>query len=205
MFILLLPAVKKALIIFISIPALVIFNYKIIALSSAPFILTDLNSLSPPDYIVIPGAGNPDNGKNFFFKSRIAAATIAHRHFPEAKILCIGRKDHYRYNEPEAMKTALLNNGIQDSIILVDTAGFNTFKMLIQVKENYKGRMLFISQQMHLQRIIFSAGRLKIEAVGYEVPQPVAGRKRKYFRYREIISSLRMTASLAGYKISKMF
>jgi SanA protein len=197
--------VKKALIVLLSVPALIIFNYKIIALSSDPFIHSDIGRIRVPDFIVIPGAGNPDNDKNFFFSSRVEAAAMVYRQFPSVKILCIGRKDNHRYNEPFELKEALIKTGIPDTMILTDTAGFNTFQMLIAIREHYRGRMLFISQRMHLQRILFSAGRMSITAEGYEVTQPLSGRTRKYFRNREIISSLRMTVSLAGYKISRLF
>ncbi len=205
MYRLLLLPVKKALIIVLSVPALVIFNYKIIALSSAPNIHSDLKSFSVPEFIVIPGAGNPDNDRNVFFSSRIQSAISVHRQFPSAKILCIGRKDNARYNEPDELKDALIRNGVHDSLILTDTAGFNTFSMLVTIHEKYKGKMLFVSQRIHLQRILFAAGRMAIEAEGFEVPPPESGRKRKYFRNREIISSLRMTASLIGFKISGLF
>lgn len=197
------PAVKKALILILSVPALIIFNYKIIALSSAPFIYTDLDTIQAPDYIVIPGAGNPDNDKNLFFRSRVESAVIAHRQFPFAKIICIGRKDNLRYNEPDELKKALLNLKVPELLILTDTAGSNTFEMLVTLK-NYHGRMLFVSQRIHLQRILFAAGRMSISAIGFYVAQPLSHRKQKYFRNREIISALRMTASLAGYKISRI-
>lgn len=188
-----------------TVPAMVIFNYKIIALSSSPFILAELTTVSAPDFIVIPGAGNPDNDRNVFFKSRIESAIEAHRHFPKSKLVCIGRKDNRRYNEPEEMKMALLNQGIPESLIIADTGGFNTFSMLVQLSENYNGRLLFISQRIHLQRILFASGRMGIKAEGYVVPQPESRRKQKFFRNREIISALRMTVNLAGYKIAKVF
>lgn len=196
---------KKLLVIILSIPALIIFNYKIIALSSAPFIHSDLQSFTVPDYIVIPGAGNPDNDRNVFFSSRVGAALTAHRKFPSSKIICIGRKDNFRYNEPDELKIALIRNGVAESLIITDTGGFNTFNMLVTLNENYDGRMLFVSQRIHLQRILFAAGRMSIVAEGFEVSHPISRRKQKYFRNREIISSLRMTASLAGYKISRLF
>lgn len=205
LFRLLLPPVKKALILILSVPALIVFNYKIIALSSAPFIHSDLKSISVPDFIVIPGAGNPDNDRNVFFSSRVLFALKAHRQFPDAKMLCIGRKDNVRYNEPHALKKALISHGVDSLLIITDTAGFNTFNMLVTLHKNYKGRLLFVSQKIHLQRILFAAGRMDIEAEGFEVPPPESGPKRKYFRNREIISSLRMTASLIGFKISNLF
>lgn len=195
---------KKALIILLSIPALLIFNFKIIELSTAGFIHTNANSLLRPDYIVIPGAGNPDNEQNVFFSSRINSAIEIFRHFRPVKIICIGRNDSLRYHEPEALRQALLQNGVPDSLIIT-IESFNTFSMLVDISKNLSGRMLFISQRLHLQRILFAAGRMSIVAEGFEVNEPLSNRKQRYFEMREILASLRMTVSLAGYKISRLF
>ncbi len=45
--------------------------------------------------------------------------------------------DHRRknYNEPEAMKQALIKNGVPENVIYLDYAGFRTLDSMIRAKE----------------------------------------------------------------------
>ncbi len=195
---------KAIALFFVGLVLLVLFNYALISLFSSPLIHQAVEQASLPDFLVIPGAGNPDDDKNEFFKSRVATAHLAFEHFSEVPVICIGRSDGVIYREPEELKIALMARGLPDSLILTDSRGMNTFRMLLTLKERYTGRLLFISQRQHLERILFASRCLSLQAEGLEVKFTLSPINRQYLLWREFFARVRMTCHLISYKIRQI-
>jgi SanA protein len=76
-----------------------------------------------------------------------------------------GRKE---YNEPESMRSDLINAGIDSTIIYLDYAGFRTFDSVKRLKEIFgQDTVTVISQQFHNERAIYIANRERIAAIGF--------------------------------------
>jgi len=105
---------------------------------------------------------------NPFYNNRIEAAVQLIKE-DKIKYLIIsgdnGRKD---YNEPEAMRTDLINAGIDSTIIYLDYAGFRTFDSVVRLKEIFgQDSVTIISQQFHNERAIYTASKEGIAAIGF--------------------------------------
>ena len=107
-------------------------------------------------------------GINLFFQYRIkAAAQLYHagkvRHF-----ILSGDNRLKSYNEAQDMKEALVSQGVPDSVITLDYAGFRTLDSIIRSKEVFgQQRITIISQKFHNQRALFIARAKGLDAIAF--------------------------------------
>ena len=105
---------------------------------------------------------------NLYFIHRIQATAQLYRVGKIKYIIISGDNRKQDYNEPEAMKQALVEQSIPDSVIYLDYAGFRTLDSVIRAKEIFgQDSITIISQQFHNERAIFLAERYGIHAVGF--------------------------------------
>ena len=111
---------------------------------------------------------SPNGYRNTFYTNRIRAAVELIK-AGKIKYLIISGDNHRRgYNEPESMRTDLINAGIDSNIIYLDYAGFRTYDSVIRLKEIFnQDTVTIISQPFHDERAIYIASRLGISAIGY--------------------------------------
>lgn len=82
-------------------------------------------------------------------------------------LLVSGDNGSRQYDEPTAMKAALVAAGVPAERIVCDYAGFRTLDSVVRAREVFgQSRFLVVSQRFHNERAIFLARRLGIEAVG---------------------------------------
>ena len=114
---------------------------------------------------------------NLYFKYRMEAAAELYHSGKIDKILISGDNRHKNYNEPAAMRNALLELGVPDSAIVLDYAGFRTYDSMVRAKKVFgQDRLTVISQSWHNERALYIAHRVGIEAIGYNA-RDVAFRK----------------------------
>ena len=107
-------------------------------------------------------------GPNAFFIARINAAAELYESGKIDRILVSGDNRHKDYNEPAAMRVALIEKGIPEDIIFLDYAGFRTFDSVVRAKEVFgQSAFIVVSQKFHTERAVFIAGKKGIDAVGY--------------------------------------
>lgn len=108
--------------------------------------------------------GNP----NQFFLRRIDAAVALYEAGKVDRFIISGARPNKWYDEPEAMRKALLNRGVPDSIFILDGEGFHTIASVIRAKEVFGvDSLTIISQRFHNERAIFMAQYNGIDAIGY--------------------------------------
>ncbi len=109
------------------------------------------------------------NGQpNLYFKYRIRAAAELYNAGKIEYILVSGDNSLKEYNEPIDMKKALMKQGIPDTAIVLDYAGFRTFDSVVRSKKVFgQEKVTVISQRFHNQRAIYIAHQKGLEAVGY--------------------------------------
>lgn len=106
--------------------------------------------------------------KNDYFFKRIMAATKLYKSNKFKYIIISGDNSLENYNEPLDMKNELILNGIPDSVIYLDYAGFRTFDSVIRANEIFgQDSLLIVSQKFHNERAIFIARKNKIFAFGF--------------------------------------
>ncbi len=107
-------------------------------------------------------------GANVFFVARINATAELYNAGKIDRILVSGDNRHANYNEPAAMRQALMQKGVPGEIIFLDYAGFRTYDSVIRAKEVFgQNSFIVVSQKFHNERAIFIAGKKGIDAVGY--------------------------------------
>jgi SanA protein len=119
---------------------------------------------------------------NPYFEYRMDAAAELFRAGKVDCILVSGDNHHASYNEPMAMRKALLDRNIPDSLIFLDYAGFRTLDSVIRACEVFgQTSYIVVSQRFHNERAVYLAVRHGIDAVGYnarDVRAPGARRVR---------------------------
>lgn len=144
-------------------------NYRI-EKSTEEFVFSDVNKLPKTKVAVVLGtAPNLINGyQNFYFTYRIQAATELYKSDKISHFILSGDHGRKNYNEPEAMKQALVKNGIPENVIYLDYAGFRTLDSMIRAKEIFgQSEFIVVSQQFHNERAVYIARQNGINAFGY--------------------------------------
>lgn len=110
---------------------------------------------------------------NLYFKYRIEATTILYKSGKIKHIIVSGDNSLSSYNEPREMRKALIANGIPDSSITLDFAGFRTLDSVVRCKEVFgQDNFIIISQRFHLERALYIAKKSNIHAVGFAAQDP---------------------------------
>lgn len=126
------------------------------------------------------GAPNP-----YFYNRICAAAELWHAGKIEA-IVVSGDNGRKNYNEPEAMRDALVTQGIPAEAIWLDYAGFRTLDSVVRMREIF-GQEAFtiVSQEFHNRRAVVLARAYGLDAVGFDAADPhVGGMIRVWVRER---------------------
>ncbi|WP_333663181.1 SanA/YdcF family protein [Chishuiella changwenlii] len=144
-------------------------NYKI-EKSTQSFVTDKIEKLPNTKVAVVLGTSpNLKNGfQNYYFTYRIQAATELYKSGKVSHFILSGDHGKKNYNEPEAMKLALVKNGIPANVIYLDYAGFRTLDSMIRAKEIFgQSKFIVVSQKFHNQRAIYIAKQNGIEVFGY--------------------------------------
>lgn len=134
---------------------------------------------------------------NLYFEYRITAATELYKAGKIKYILISGDNSKEKYNEPAAMKRALMRNGVPEKAIYLDYAGFRTLDSVVRAKEIFgQNRFTIISQGFHNERALYLAEENGINAIGYNAKDVWAysGIKTKF---RELFARVKMFIDLA--------
>lgn len=105
---------------------------------------------------------------NLYFKFRIEAVADLWEARKIDYVLVSGDNGSKEYDEPTAMKKALVKRGIPASRIVMDYAGFRTLDSMVRAKEVFgQHDFIIVSQQFHVERALVIAHFKDIEAFGY--------------------------------------
>ncbi len=109
-----------------------------------------------------------NGSQNLFFRYRIEAAVALFQAQKIRHIIVSGDNSKIAYNETQDMKNALVAEGIPDSCITLDFAGFRTFDSVIRCNKVFgQSSFTIISQEFHNQRAVFIGNSLGLEVVGF--------------------------------------
>ena len=110
----------------------------------------------------------PGRGDNLFFVRRMDAAAELFRAGKVQYLLVSGDNHVKTYDEPAAMRAALIERGVPEDRIVCDYAGLRTLDSVVRARAVFgQNKLTIISQPFHNQRAIFIASRRGIDAVGF--------------------------------------
>jgi SanA protein len=112
--------------------------------------------------------GLSSGGPNPFFVRRVeAAARVFHANKAEY-ILVSGDNHHRFYDEPTAMKNALLRLAVPEERIVLDYAGFSTLDSVVRAQKVFGlSELCIVTQGDHALRALYVARHFGIDAVAY--------------------------------------
>ena len=146
-----------------------------------------------------------DGRRNLFFIYRINTATSLYENKKVDFLLISGDNSTMEYNEPQAMKEALVKKGIPEEKIFLDYAGFRTLDSVVRAKEIFgQTELTIISQKFHNERAIFIARTNGMQAVGANA-KDVSLSASPRVRVREILARARVIVDVFVLKSQPKF
>lgn len=151
-------------------------------------IYTDPTALPVRDAALLLGTSpSTRSGRaNPFFEHRLDAAAELVRAGRVRVVVVSGDNSHRSYNEPAAMRRALVARGIDEERIVEDFAGLRTLDSVVRMNLVFgQDDFVVVSQRFHVERALFLAAARGIEAVGFaagdaEGPGAISVRLREY-------------------------
>jgi SanA protein len=127
-------------------------------------------------------AGRP----NSYFVNRIAAAAELYRAGRVQKILVSGDNGRRGYDEPTAMKKALVQRGVPAEDVTCDFAGFHTLDSIVRAKEVFGlESCVIVTDDFHLSRALYTAQQKGLRAIGFQT-RPVSSAMSTRLQIREL-------------------
>lgn len=116
----------------------------------------------------------PSGKPNFYFTSRINAAATLYKSGKVSYLLVSGDNGSKNYDEPTAMRDALIAAGVPAKAIYLDYAGFRTLDSVVRAREIFgQTSITIISHRFHNERAIYIAEHHDMNAVGFCAKAPV--------------------------------
>lgn len=105
------------------------------------------------------------------------------------KILVSGDHGRQSYDEVNAMKAFMVNRGVQGQDVFMDHAGFSTYESIYRARDIFQvKKVIIVTQEYHLQRAVFIARELGLEACGVAADRHDYGPVMYQYRLREMMA-----------------
>ena len=143
--------------------------------------------------------------KNPFFEGRMDAATQLWRAGKVRHLLVSGDNSRHDYDEPTAMRDALIARGVPVRVITLDYAGFRTLDSLVRAREVFGLHdLIIVTDDWHQPRALFLAAAAGLDALGVssaELPWSMSGKT----RLREWLSRVKAVADVCVLRTKPKF
>ena len=159
----------------------------------APLVFNDTEVISHKRVGLVLGCSPLVAGKrpNLYFRNRIAAAVELFKAGKVDYLLVSGDNHAVHYDEPTAMRDALVAGGVPEERIVLDYAGFSTLDSIVRAKKVFGlSELCIISQRDHAMRALYFARHNGIDAVGFAA-RDVTGRHSVRTNIRESLARVR--------------
>ncbi len=143
------------------------------------YLFYEVDNIPPQKAALVLGASKYIKGgyPNPYFTYRINAAKELYDAGKVRAFVMSGDNGHESYNEPEDMKNALVEQGVPDSIIYLDYAGFRTLDSVVRMKEIFgQESFIVVSQAFHNERAVFLGQHYGLTIYGYNARDVGLGR-----------------------------
>jgi len=138
-----------------------------------------------------------DGRTNLYFTRRIAAAAELFHAGRVGALIVSGDNSREEYDEPTAMKDALIRAGVPAERVFCDYAGFRTLDSVVRAKEVFgQSRFLVVSQSFHNERAVYLARANGLDAYGFDA-QAVGGAAGLKTRARELAARVAAVVDVA--------
>ncbi len=155
---------------FVLMMLLILYSNQAIEQYSQAYVFDDTRKIPQNKVGLILGTSKKiQNGQlNLYFKYRIKAAAELYYAGKVRYLLVSGDNSLKEYNEPMDMRKALLAQGVPDSVIVLDFAGFRTLDSVVRSQKVFgQNKITIISQAFHNKRALYIARKKGIDAIAY--------------------------------------
>ncbi len=148
---------------------ILVFSYVYVSINTRKQIYSSVKTIPYNKTALLLGTSKyMNNGKiNLFFTHRCNAAIELWENGNIDNIIISGDSTSQIYDEPELMRKELVENGMPDSLIMLDKKGYNTRASILFCKKRSLEVLTIVSQQFHNERAIVLANAVGIDAIGY--------------------------------------
>ncbi|MEZ4686973.1 MAG: ElyC/SanA/YdcF family protein [Bacteroidia bacterium] len=156
---------------------LIFFSHTYVEKSTAALLHDEISQLPDVDVGLVLGtsAKNAWGNTNIFFKYRMDAAAALYKAGKVKHLLLSGDNHSRSYNEPEAMRRALMARGLPAHAVTLDFAGFRTFDSVVRADKVFgQKQFIVISQPFHNSRAVFIARQKGLQAWGFNAQKVAA-------------------------------
>lgn len=146
-----------------------------IVAESQDYIIQDSRELIGSEVGLVFGTSHRsvDGNSNPFFDNRVAAAKTLVLSAKVEKLILSGSKDSIYYDEAEAMRKALVVEGIDAGVLILDKYGNRTLESLRRLKDVYGyNQCILITQEYHAYRCVFLARKLGLSVQCFVADTP---------------------------------
>ena len=119
------------------------------------------------DCVLVLGAGVRDGRPTPMLRDRLITGISLYESGAAPKIIMSGDHGREDYDEVNVMKSYAVENGVPDSDVFMDHAGFSTYDSIYRAKAVFEAdSIIIVTQKYHLYRALYIAERLGVNAVG---------------------------------------
>lgn len=133
----------------------------------------DVDDLGPAQVVIVPGAGvYPDGTLGRPVEERVRAAVALHDAGLVEKILLSGDNGTSTYNEPDAMRLAVLEAGVPAADVFTDYAGFSTWHTMRRARDVFGvDDAIVVTQGVYAARTVDLGVAAGLDVEGYVVSE----------------------------------
>lgn len=141
---------------------------------------------------------------NQFFLRRIDATVAMYEAGKVDRIIISGARRDADYDEPEAMRQALVSRGVPDNILILDGEGYRTISSIKRAKDVFgTDTLTLISQQFHNERALFMARHYGMDAIAYNAANTSSRKWKIIMVGRECLSRVKAVFEVLGARRRK--
>lgn len=159
---------KALFFVFCAFCAFVVIINLIVVLSTKKNIVLLDNKTFDADFVLILGAAVWQNRRpSFILEDRLLTGIDVFKFGVVDFVLLSGDHGKQNYDEVTVMKNFVVEKGIGEKYIVLDTKGFSTYDSCYNAKNTFKAKkIIIITQKYHLYRALYIAKSLGLEARG---------------------------------------
>ena len=158
-------------IIFVGVLLITLINVNIVC-QAGQHVYEDIDEVPEAQVIIVLGAYVRGDNLSMVLEDRIKVALELYNDGKAEKILLSGDHGQTDYDEVNSMRRYVLNEGIDEEDVFLDHAGFDTYDSMFRAKEVFDVESaIIVTQEFHIDRAVYIARKLGIEAVGFSVNQ----------------------------------
>lgn len=130
-----------------------------------------LDAVPEKPVAIVFGALVQANGRlSAMLADRVRMGAELYRAGKVKALLLTGDNHVETYNEPEAMRQYALRQGVPDSALVLDYAGFRTYDSCYRARDVFKvNQAILVTQAFHMDRALLTCNELGVDSVGVTV------------------------------------